>query len=213
MAIYKEMCFSVNTTLVETRNKILKYISDTGGKIKKQGETQIIASYGSALKIRLLGTLFAGLKAYPRDVDISFGESEENVLIKISIIDTFGIGLRVGIKDDLNNLFTGQASEIKSIFTNQIAKPNLEKPIINNVETNSATEFSKILEKYDMLVKNNIFTKEEFITKKENLINELKTKTISGNPEDFLLTIVGLKTKGILTSEDIILIKKNIFVE
>ena len=72
------------------------------------------------------------------------------------------------------------------------------------------SEFVESLEKYNKLFKNDIISQEEFTNKKQKLINNVVLYKVVENPEDFLSVIIDLKTKEILTQEDLQKIKKAI---
>lgn len=69
-------------------------------------------------------------------------------------------------------------------------------------------EFVDKMEKFSKLLKNDLITEEEFNNKKQKLINDIVLYKVAENPEDFLTVIVDLKTKEILTQEDLQKIKK-----
>jgi len=106
--------------------------------------------------------------------------------------------------DSYNNKIYEQA------LTNQINSQQLFKESEKQSQKVKCFEFVDSLEKYNKLFKNGIISQEEFTDKKQKLINNIVLYKVVENPEDFLSVIIDLKTKEILTQDDLQKIKKAI---
>jgi len=70
-----------------------------------------------------------------------------------------------------------------------------------------ASDFNERMIKLFKLFKSDLITDIEFQEKKAALISSLATKTIDGEPDDFLASIITLKEQNILTHDEISKIK------
>lgn len=105
------------------------------------------------------------------------------------------------------NKLTGQGSsktESKLKSENKV-ETNI-KPINDNGKTN---KFIPDLTKVYNLKVNGVYSEEEYLTRKKEMITDLINKDINEKLEDFLLGLIPLKEKGILSLEDITQIKSS----
>jgi len=111
--------FVVESSIDEIKEVLLNYIENSNGKLKKNEQFEIIASYGSKIKTCILGIL-GGIDIFSRDVVLSLQNLDNKIAIQITIIDTSGFCTRSirskNIKNMLKELFNEQALEIKSII-------------------------------------------------------------------------------------------------
>jgi hypothetical protein len=71
--------------------------------------------------------------------------------------------------------------------------------------------FITVLKKNHMLYKSGIISEEENHGQKKSSISKLPFEVIKKNPYDFLNSLTSIKNEGILTSNDLDIIKSNIF--
>ena len=63
-----EIEFVTSSALEDAGKLILATLSSSGGKIKIHTTNDIVAGFGSGIKMRLLGAAIVGAKTSPRDV-------------------------------------------------------------------------------------------------------------------------------------------------
>lgn len=150
-------------------------------------------------------------------MSITFG------LVLFSIF-TFGIGLILLLPWHIWALVDGfnstnecnQAIELKNkdIIEQSNSKISSDEQIAKENDVNSlkvkCNDFVSKLEKYYKLFTNNVITEEEFKENKQKQINNIILYKVAEDPEDFLAVIIDLKTKGVLTDEELQKIKKAI---
>jgi hypothetical protein len=112
-----EIDFVTQAPIGETRKTILEALRGRGGNIKVDSAKDIVAGFGSGLKMRLLGVAFAGTKSVPRDVVVKLREKGNGTEVRITVRDTAGVGSRTGFADKLQQLMYQQALDIKAQFS------------------------------------------------------------------------------------------------
>lgn len=135
---------------------------------------------------------------------------------------TGGVGFLLLIPWDIIIIVLGfsATNEYNRLIKSSNIKIHEQNQIIEQVKNNfkkenellskkvKCVEFVDKIEKYSKLLKNDLISEEEFNDKKQKLINDIVLYKVAENPEDFLTVIVDLKTKEILTQEDLQKIKK-----
>ena len=61
-----EIQCKTSQSIEKFRKKTITLIQNNGGKIKVESNNEIVAGFGSAIKLRLLGAMIAGIKSSPR---------------------------------------------------------------------------------------------------------------------------------------------------
>ena len=117
-----------------------------------------------------------------------------------AIIDSVNIAKKMN--EELEQIEIGEAEE-------ENVKKNQEQELIQQT-TVDLPKFKENLSKIFKLYENNIYTEDEFIRKKNEIINELTFKKINCEVEDFLFGIASLKEKDILSDNDITKIKSHL---
>jgi hypothetical protein len=74
------------------------------------------------------------------------------------------------------------------------------------------TEFISKLEKYHKLMKNDLLSNEEYNNKKQKLISEVRLYKVAEQAEDFLIEMIDLKNKGLISQEDLTKIKEALII-
>jgi hypothetical protein len=111
-----EIDFITQMSITETKRKIIEVLRAQCGKIKVDSARDILAGFGSGLKIRLFGIAIAGTNSAPRDILIKLRETENKTEVRVTVRDTLGFGSRVGYADKLQQIMYQQALDIKSQF-------------------------------------------------------------------------------------------------
>ncbi len=159
----------------------------------------------------VLSLLFGGLG------HLYLGKIEKGIIfIVIEIVLWFtifgGIIFTIYTMIDANNTAKDINFEIDLIEKNK-AKEAVEKVEQQKVENLrkeneiNADDFISALKKNYKLFSAEIYSADEYRTKKSTIVNELATKQISCSVEDFLGSLISLKDQGILDSEEIKKIK------
>src|SRR5665647_1228414 len=89
-----EIGFTVDRSQKDVQSQIVQHLIAQGGRIKVNDDSTILAGFGSNLKIRLLGAMFAGIKSMPRDVVVQLAENSGQTRVSVVVRDTFGFGSR-----------------------------------------------------------------------------------------------------------------------
>jgi hypothetical protein len=118
-----EIDFVTKTSVAETRRTILEALHKQGGKIKVDSPNDIVAGFGSGLKVRLLGVALVGTNSSPRDIVIKLYQRENKTAINVTVRDTLGFGSRAGYADKLQQIMYQQALDIKSQFADADSEP------------------------------------------------------------------------------------------
>jgi len=102
--------FSTALNRANVHEAIVSSIQSNGGKIKVDTTDTIVAGFGSQTKMRLLGSMLAGIRSFPRDVVITlFQMDDENTHVEITVNDTLGTASRIGIGQKIQELMYGDA--------------------------------------------------------------------------------------------------------
>jgi len=169
--------FSTALNRANVHEAIVSSIQSNGGKIKVDTTDTIVAGFGSQTKMRLLGSMLAGIRSFPRDVVITlFQMDDENTHVEITVNDTLGTASRIGIGQKIQELMYGDALNLKSLFDDVgtsdairgPAKSTHESDSPNNVEfaVSAADELKKFAELRDT----GVITEAEFKEKKRRLL-------------------------------------------
>ncbi len=108
--------FLTSSKFEDVRTNIVSSLKSSGGTIKIETNTDIVAGFGSALKSRLLGAMIAGIKSFPREVSISLQKKDKFTHVKITVNDTFGFGSRIGLANKIQKMMYEDALNLKLIF-------------------------------------------------------------------------------------------------
>jgi len=108
--------FTTMSGVEEARELMISALIKNGATMKIESTTDIVASFGSALKMRLLGAILVGIKTFPRDVVIVISSDRERTRIKARVSDTFGFGSRIGIEDKVQSMMYEDGLKLKSLF-------------------------------------------------------------------------------------------------
>jgi hypothetical protein len=111
-----DITFTTTFSIDKARNVILESLIDSGAKIKIGRSANIVASFGSALKVRMLGLFICGVQAFPRDLVVALSNEDGSTRIKVTVDDTFGFGSRAGFTVSLQRIMCEDASNIKALF-------------------------------------------------------------------------------------------------
>jgi len=111
-----EIGFTVDRSQKDVQSQIVQHLIAQGGRIKVNDDSTILAGFGSNLKIRLLGAMFAGIKSMPRDVVVQLAENSGQTRVSVVVRDTFGFGSRMAISDKLQKLMYDDALSLKKAF-------------------------------------------------------------------------------------------------
>ena len=85
------------------------------------------------------------------------------------------------------------------------------KEVENRHAEGSLDNFAKVLKKNHMLYKSGIISEKENNVQKKSSISQLPYNVIKKNPYDFLNSLTSIKNEGVLNSDDLDIIKSNIF--
>src|ERR1043166_9930411 len=83
-----------SSSTTDDRGQIIECLSAQGGKITSESSQEVAATFGSNLKMRLLGLTFAGVDTFPREVIVKLSEVGAETQIAITVRDTAGFGSR-----------------------------------------------------------------------------------------------------------------------
>ena len=108
-----EMSFTVAASAATLRTEIVRALTAKGGRIPTDGGSEVVAKFGSNLKVRLLGAFLAGFNATPRDVIVSMKESGGQTQVSITVRDTFGFGTRIGVAKKMRAVMQNDASSLQ----------------------------------------------------------------------------------------------------
>jgi hypothetical protein len=103
-----------SSSTTDARGKIIECLSAQGGKITSESSQEVAATFGSNLKMRLLGLTFAGVDTFPREVIVKLSEVGAETQIAITVRDTAGFGSRMGYIKVFELLMQKQALHIKA---------------------------------------------------------------------------------------------------
>jgi hypothetical protein len=109
--------FTTITSLDNSRKIIIESLKASGAKIKIESDADIVAGFGSVLKIRMFGVFFAGIQAFPRDLVVALSTEDGRTRIKVTVRDTCGFGFRVGVTDKVQKLLYEDALNVKALFS------------------------------------------------------------------------------------------------
>jgi len=109
-----EISFVVATRLADVRTEVVRHLTANGGRIKIDDDSTVLAGFGSNMKIRLLGAVWAGVKSMPRDVLVRMAEGAGQTQVSVTVRDAFGFGTRAGISEKLQKLMYDDALSLKS---------------------------------------------------------------------------------------------------
>jgi hypothetical protein len=115
-----EISFVVAKRLADVRTEVVRHLTANGGRIKVDDDSAILAGFGSNIKIRLLGAVWAGIKSMPRDVLVRLVEGAGQTQVSVTVRDTFGFGTRAGVSEKLQKLMYDDALSLKSALSPQV---------------------------------------------------------------------------------------------
>jgi hypothetical protein len=115
-----EISFVVAKRLADVRREVVRHLTANGGRVKVDDDSAILAAFGSNIKIRLLGAVWAGIKSMPRDVLVRLAEGAGQTQVSVTVRDTFGFGTRAGISEKLQKLMYDDALSLKSALAPQV---------------------------------------------------------------------------------------------
>lgn len=140
-----------------------------------------------------------------------------SIVLALLTIITGGIGLFIlipwdfiiitlgfGATDSCNILIDTENKKIYELKQQEHARNQkiVEGDIINSNKI-KCKEFIEEIKKYYELLRAEMFTEDEYLAKKQKLINRLMTHDLQETPEDFLFALVELKKENILNDEDL----------
>jgi len=184
--------------------KILR-LGDVQIKIKPEDEASLKALYKDAAHIKL-GKEVGGYQAFAAGKAM-MGAAE-------GMQNGGGGGGGGGDNPMLAGAGMGIGMGMASMF-NQQAQQNAASQQNAAAEAQKATQAARFsgpdmvlaVEKIKKLKDSGILNEVEFVARKQKLIGELKTKTLSDGPEDFLASIIPLLETGTLSPDDLQKIK------
>jgi hypothetical protein len=109
-----EIDFVTQTSIAETKSKILEALRKQGGRIKVDSAMDVVAGFGSRLKMQLF--FWAGTKHWLRDVVIKLREKGDKTEVRVAVRDTAGLCDRGIFADTLQQIMYQQALDIKAHF-------------------------------------------------------------------------------------------------
>lgn len=110
------LCFLTSTSVVETQRMVVERLRAQGGKITSDSAHEIVATFGSGLKMRLLGLVLAGVEVFPREAIVRLEDVNGETRVTIKVRDAAGFGSRLGFTKALEQMMQQQALGIKTDF-------------------------------------------------------------------------------------------------
>lgn len=107
-----EISFETALSAAQARDKAASVLTSRGGRIKTNDGSVLVAAFGSQLKVRLLGTILAGVQAMPRDVEVRIG-GPAGTTVSVAVRDRFGFGSRFGIAQKARAMMSDDALAVK----------------------------------------------------------------------------------------------------
>lgn len=109
-----EIDFVTQTSIAETKSKILEAVRKQGGRIEVDSEKDVVAGFGSRLKMSLF--FWTGTTYWLRDVVIKLRKTGDETEVRVSVRDTAGVCDRGVVADKLQQSMYQQALDIKAHF-------------------------------------------------------------------------------------------------
>ena len=108
-----EIDFVTQTSITETKSKILAALQKQGGKLKVESAQDVVAGFGSDFWRRFLGV---ARNCWPRDVVVRLRETAHGIEVRLTVRDTAGFCDRGVFAEKLQQIMYQQALDIKSQF-------------------------------------------------------------------------------------------------
>jgi hypothetical protein len=144
-----------------------------------------------------------GMKSWGEDFSVNINSANELIVkskLKFGLVDW-------GKNQNNVQIFESTLLNISQLTGHNNLNSSIKKN--NNVPPEDESFINKITKLHKLFIAQ-ILTQEEFQIKKKELISNLDISKMGFNKEDFLISLISLKTNNILSQDEILLIKNNL---